>query len=180
MSGFLSRMKWRIGSRALGGAKTARKLGVTVGEGCRILSCNISSEPWLVTIGDRVTVSSEVLFITHDGSGWLARDGRGRRYRYARITVGSNVFIGARATILPGVSIGDNVIVAAGSVVAKSVPDGVVVGGNPARIIGSFGEMNRRMLDTWAVVDDAANTRERVASALDDGVKPSMVPRGGR
>ncbi|NKR41054.1 acyltransferase [Rhodococcus hoagii] len=132
-----------------------------------------------MTIGDRVTVSSEVLFITHDGSGWLARDERGRRYRYARITVGSNVFIGARTTILPGVRIGDNVIVAAGSIVAKSVPDGVVVGGNPARIIGTFEEMNRRMLDAWTAVADGASADERVARALDDGFKPLMVHPSG-
>lgn len=51
------------------------------------------------------------------------------------VTIGNNVWIGGRAVINPGVSIGDNVVVASGAVVTKNVPDNVVVGGNPARII---------------------------------------------
>ena len=52
------------------------------------------------------------------------------------ITVGKNAFIGARAMILPGVSIGDRVIVGAMSVVSKDVPDLQIVAGNPAKKIG--------------------------------------------
>ena len=52
------------------------------------------------------------------------------------ITVGKNAFIGARAMILPGVCIGDQVIVGAVSVVSKDVPDHQVVAGNPAKKIG--------------------------------------------
>ncbi|BEC69492.1 hypothetical protein VEE57_12080 [Escherichia coli] len=51
------------------------------------------------------------------------------------VTIGNNVWIGGRAVINPGVTIGDNVVVASGAVVTKDVPDNVVVGGNPARII---------------------------------------------
>ncbi|ANG91802.1 maltose O-acetyltransferase [Enterobacteriaceae bacterium 155047] len=51
------------------------------------------------------------------------------------VTIGDNVWIGGRAIINPGVTIGDNVVVASGAVVTKNVPDNVVVGGNPARII---------------------------------------------
>ncbi|HGV0863286.1 TPA: DapH/DapD/GlmU-related protein, partial [Escherichia coli] len=51
------------------------------------------------------------------------------------VTIGNNVWIGGRAVINPGVTIGDNVVVASGAVVTKGVPDNVVVGGNPARII---------------------------------------------
>ncbi len=55
---------------------------------------------------------------------------------YAKpVTIGNNVWIGGRAIINPGVTIGDNVVVASGSVVTKDVPDHVVVGGNPAKII---------------------------------------------
>ena len=46
-----------------------------------------------------------------------------------------NVGIGANATILPGVTIGENAVVGAGSVVTKDVPDNAVVAGNPARLI---------------------------------------------
>ena len=51
------------------------------------------------------------------------------------VTIGNNVWIGGRAVINPGVTIGDNVVIASGAVVVKDVPDNVVVGGNPARII---------------------------------------------
>ncbi|HHC4759963.1 TPA: maltose O-acetyltransferase [Escherichia albertii] len=51
------------------------------------------------------------------------------------VTIGNNVWIGGRAVINPGVIIGDNVVVASGAVVTKNIPDNVIVGGNPARII---------------------------------------------
>lgn len=54
------------------------------------------------------------------------------------ITIGNDVWIGGSAVVCPGVTIGDNVIVAAGSVVVKDVPDNVVVGGNPARVLRSL------------------------------------------
>jgi len=51
------------------------------------------------------------------------------------VTIGDNVWIGGRAVINPGVKIGDNAVIASGAVVTKDVPDNVVVGGNPAKII---------------------------------------------
>lgn len=51
------------------------------------------------------------------------------------VTIGDNVWIGGRAVINPGVKIGHNVVIASGAIVTKDVPDNVVVGGNPARII---------------------------------------------
>lgn len=51
------------------------------------------------------------------------------------VTIGHNVWIGGRAIINPGVTIGDNAVIASGAVVVKDVPANVVVGGNPARII---------------------------------------------
>ena len=51
------------------------------------------------------------------------------------VSIGNNVWIGGRAVINPGVNIGNNVVVASGSVVTKDVPDNMIVGGNPARII---------------------------------------------
>ncbi|MFB7139935.1 maltose acetyltransferase domain-containing protein [Gottfriedia sp. NPDC056225] len=51
------------------------------------------------------------------------------------VTIGDNVWVGGRAIINPGVKVGNNVVIASGAVVTKDVPDNVVVGGNPARII---------------------------------------------
>ncbi|WP_079504558.1 sugar O-acetyltransferase [Mesobacillus jeotgali] len=58
----------------------------------------------------------------------------GREYAKP-ITIGNNVWIGGSAIINPGVTVGDNVVIASGAVVTKDVPDNVVVGGNPARVI---------------------------------------------
>lgn len=54
------------------------------------------------------------------------------------MTIGNNVWIGRRVMFMPGSAVGDNVVVAAGAVVTKKFPSNVVVGGVPARIIGSI------------------------------------------
>jgi acetyltransferase-like isoleucine patch superfamily enzyme len=146
------RWRWRLLARLRDPVAASRALGVRVGEGCRILSMNVSSEYELVSIGNRVTVSSDVLFITHDGAGWLVHDEEGRRhYSYAPISIGDDVFVGARAVLMPGVRIGDRCVVAAGAVVVKSVPPGTIVGGNPARVIGTFDAFEAKVRDTWPV-----------------------------
>ena len=158
--------RWRALGLFKGNEQAARELGVTVGEGCRLYSMQISSEWELLTIGDRVTVSSDVLFITHDGTGWLFRDEQGRRhYSLGRIEIGNDVFIGARATIMPGVRIGDRCVVAAGSVVTRSVPDGHVVGGNPARIISTYEALAAKVAE-WPTTREVA-----------EGFKPELEPR---
>lgn len=86
---------------------------------------------WLIQIGDNVTFSIRVTVLAHDASmksivGYA---------RIGKVTIGDNVFVGANATILPGVSIGKNSVIAANSVVTKDVPEGVVVAGNPAKIL---------------------------------------------
>lgn len=89
------------------------------------------TDPHLITIGDDVGIAAHTHLIAHDASH--------KRFigytRVGRITIGNKVFIGQRATILPGVTIGDNVIVAAGAVITKDVPSGTMVAGNPAKVI---------------------------------------------
>ena len=127
----------------------ARRTGVKVGSNCRIYTTNFGSEPFLITIGNHVTITAGVTFITHDGSGWLFRDEKGRRYFYAPIEIGNNVFIGVNSIILPGVKIESNVIVAAGSVVTKSVPSNSIVAGVPAKIIGRTDTFKDKVLNEW-------------------------------
>lgn len=146
------RNRWR--RWAWPGDQYARSLGVTVGERCRILTRSFSTEPYLIRIGDDVTISTNVLLLTHDGSTWLFRDAKGRRYDYRRIDIGNRVFIGANAIIMPGVRIGDRVIVGAGSVVTKSIPEGLVVAGNPARCVGHFDHLEERALNEYPRHDE--------------------------
>lgn len=82
--------------------------------------------------------------------------------------------------ILPGVKIGDNVIIAAGSVVTKSIPSGYIVGGNPAKIITDFESYKTRVLDTYASnqeMDFTKNYKERVMEILDESIKPDLKPK---
>lgn len=65
-----------------------------------------------------------------------------------------NVFIGSGTRIMPGVKIGPNAIVAASSVVTKDVPEGVIVGGNPAKVIGSFAALlEKRKIESESITE---------------------------
>lgn len=112
-----------------------RRIGMQIGENCKIFSETIeSSEPYLISIGNHVTIAPNVWFTTHDASANIFMDGVSDLY--GRITIGNDVFIGMSCTFLPGTSIPDRCIVAAGSIVTKKFTEpGKVIGGNPARVI---------------------------------------------
>lgn len=125
--------------------KYARSIGVKIGTGCAIATRGFGSEPYLITIGNNVQITNEVKFATH-GAGWILRNKYPEFDCFGKITIGNNVYIGNCALIMPGVSIGNNVIVGAGSVVTKSIPDNAIVGGNPAKTIGSVDEYEQKMM----------------------------------
>lgn len=155
----------------------ARKIGVTIGKGCRIYTKSFGSEPFFITIGNNVTVTSGVKFLTHDGSTWLFRDDKGRRYFYKKIEIGNNVFIGVNTILMPGVKIADNVIIAAGTVVTKSIPSNVIVGGSPARVIGSYEDYATRVLTNYKSDADKPQNlsyEETCNAMLDHGFKPFL------
>lgn len=102
----------------------ARKLGVKVGEECRFTgNPRWGSEPWLIQVGNHVLLSAEVNFVTHDAGTFLFRDTEEYKdvFKFAPIVIHDNCFIGMRSTLLPGIEIGPNSVVAAGSVVTRSV-----------------------------------------------------------
>ncbi len=99
------------------------------------------SHCWLISIGDDVTFSIKVTVLAHDAS-------MKKKTGYAKIgkvTIGNGVFVGANATILLGVNIGDNAIIGASSVVTHDVPAGCVVAGNPARVIYTAEEWEEKL-----------------------------------
>ena len=65
------------------------------------------------------------------------------------ITVGDDVWIGANVTVLPGVTIGSNTVIGAGSVVTKDIPSGVIVLGNPCRVIRNITEKDIEKYPVW-------------------------------
>lgn len=160
------------------GVEYARFLGMSVGENCRIFTSTFGSEPWLISIGNKVTITSGVRFLTHDGSTWLINDENGRRELFRRIIVGNNVFIGINSIIMPGVKIDDNVIIAAGSIVTKSIPTGVIVGGNPAKIIGDYNKYKTKAMNEYISTKDMdfkMGYRERIEKIVDNTFKDYMI-----
>ena len=126
-------------------AAFARSLGVSVGERVRFIGLEpngsqFGSEPYLITIGNHVTITNQVQFVTHDGGMWIFREKQPDLNVFGPVIVGDNVFIGFRATILPNVTIGDNVVIGAGSMVVSDIPSGVVAAGIPAKIICTIEE----------------------------------------
>lgn len=122
--------------------------GMIIGSNCSIMEgvvfdyghCN------LIKIGNNVTIAPQAYLLAHDAS--TKRD-----LGYTQIgliTIEDNVFIGARALIMPGVTIGKNSIVGAGSVVTKNIPDNSVFAGNPATFIMTkedYLNKNKRLLE---------------------------------
>ena len=135
--------------------------GVRIGEGCDIAkSANFGSEPWLISIGNNVRITQKVSFITHDGGLWvLRRMGRidSQSVKYGSIKIGDNCNISWNVTIMPNVTIGSNVIIAPGAVVTKSVPDGEIWGGIPARKIETIDEYYEKIKDEMVPTCDMNN-----------------------
>lgn len=90
-----------------------------------------------ITIGDHTLIGHNAVFATINHG--IAAKKRGNNYPKP-IVIGSNVWIGANVTITAGVTIGDNAVIAAGAVVTKDVPEAVIVGGIPAKIIREIDE----------------------------------------
>lgn len=166
----LAKLWHRLRPYCIGRERHARLLGVAIGADCRIYISEWGSEPFLITIGDRVTITDGVRLLTHDGSTWLFRNADGSRYqRYAPVVIGDRVFIGCDAIVLPGVSIGDDCVIGAGAVVTKDVPSGTIAAGNPARAIGKTDALGERIAGTCPTDADLAghtDYRERVQAAI--------------
>lgn len=152
----------------------ARQKGAKIGENCSIRTKYFGTEPWLIEIGNNVTLAADVKLITHDGSGSLF----GRRFRYRKIIIGNNVFIGMNSIVLLGVEIGDNVVVGAGSVLTKSIPSNSVVAGNPAKIIMDYDSYVTKYKNIVPKKSESVpgDLEDQISQTLDHSMRPEIEP----
>lgn len=152
-----------------GNIRYARFLGVRIGDNCRIYLKEFGSEPFLISIGNNVTITHNVHLITHDGSLDLVTDENGRRFSYKPIVIGNNVFIGYNTIVLPGTHICDNVVIGAGSVITKDILESGVYVGNPARRIKSFDRFQTKYMEypSFESLKRFKNYKERVYKAIE-------------
>lgn len=99
--------------------------------GCRLVCCN------RISIGEYTIIGPGTLIYDSEGHSYSPETGwQGRSARSGRpITIGKKCFIGARCIILSGVSIGDNCVISAGTVVTRDIPAGHKASGNPAAFV---------------------------------------------
>ena len=108
-----------------------------------------------VIIGDNCQMAPNVAIYTAGHP--VYPDTRNSGYEYGKeARIGNNVWIGGNTVICPGVTIGNNSVIGAGSVVTRDIPDWVVAAGNPCRVIRSITEADRRMLFKREPIDDEA------------------------
>lgn len=132
-------------------AEYFRKQGAQIGENCRLMIRSLGPEPYLIKIGNHVSISNGVRLLTHDGSGWVFHHEDPTLQRFGKIEIKDNCFLGVNCIILPGITIGPNSIVGAGAVVTKDVPPNTIVAGNPARVIKSIDKYKSKIFDIWKV-----------------------------
>ena len=118
------------------------KLGMEVGVNCDINSGLMVdvSHCWLIEIKDNVTIAPKVYLLAQDASTKKLINFT----KIGKVVLQNNCFVGARSIIMPSVIVGENAIVAAGSVVVKNVEKGTVVGGNPAKFIMFVEELEEK------------------------------------
>lgn len=141
----IQKLKLRYGSQETVIA-ILRDMGVRIGKDCRIYSYNFGGEPWLIRIGNHVGISNDVTFVTHN-LNWVFQEKYESLTAFGKIDIKDNCNIGVNVIILPNITIGPNSVVGAGSVVTKDVPPNTVVAGNPARVICSLDQFEKKCVE---------------------------------
>jgi acetyltransferase-like isoleucine patch superfamily enzyme len=100
--------------------------------------------PYLIRIGDNSSIAEHVRILAHDAATFKFTGGL---TRLGMVDIKENCFIGDRSTILPGVTIGPNALVVAGSVVSRDIPPNSCAAGHPARVYSKFDEYINRNLE---------------------------------
>ena len=126
-----------------------KQRGLKVGKDVTFIEApKFGSEPFLIEIGDRTKITANCTFINHDGALYVIRsiDKYKNVRNFGRIKIGKNCFIGNNCTILPGVEMGDNCILGAGSVLSSSMPNNTVYAGVPAKFISTIEEYGEKAI----------------------------------
>lgn len=129
--------------------KYLRNIGVKIGSRTTIFDPRTTiideTRPWMISIGDDVQITSGVTILTH-GFDWSVLKGVYGEVlgSSGKVSIGNNVFIGMKSTVLKGVSIGNNVIIGANSLVNRDIPDNCVAAGNPCRVVMSLDEYYKK------------------------------------
>lgn len=145
----------------------ARRIGVTIGQGCSIRTKKFSAEPYLIEIGNNVRIAEGTSFYTHGGIRSLRKLYNDPDLdHFGKIKIGDYSYIGAKCMIMPGVTIGERCIVGGGSVVTKSVPDGCMVAGNPAKFIGYTDDFYHRIKESYNTGTGKMTAKEKKAFLL--------------
>lgn len=128
-----------------------RKQGIKIGKNVHFApkTTNVDvSRPSLVSIGDNCYMNSNFTLLTHDFvSGVFIRKYNDFLPSSGPVAIGSNVRFGVNCTVLKGVTIGNNVFVAAGSLVNKDLPDNCIAGGVPCKVISSLEDYYEKRKD---------------------------------
>lgn len=104
---------------------------IKIGENCILHGTSVRSN-LSIEIGDNCILASHIKLIDHDHD---IKNRKSKGYISKEIKIGNNVWIGYNALVLKGVTIGDNSVIGAGSVVTKDIPENCIAAGNPAKVI---------------------------------------------
>lgn len=131
-----------------------------------------------ISIGDGATLAPGVRILCHDascvrriGGTWVAP-----------VSIGAGAFIGAESVLMPGVTVGDGAVVAAGAVVTRDVPAGTIVAGVPAKPIGAVADLDARRREQMATMpqfQSAEYEQEDLPADKDQQLRDAIANHGG-
>jgi acetyltransferase-like isoleucine patch superfamily enzyme len=167
------------------GIRRARRDGVVIGDDCIFSGLpEFGSEPYLISIGSHVRFAGRVVMITHDGGIRVIQTLNPQRYqkvrKFGRIDIRDNCVIGWGAIILPGVTIGPDCVIAAGSVVTRSIPPGVLAAGNPAKPVMTVQQYAEWSLAASPDIDEEEYARDPKAYLMRTPLRGSVPVRFGQ